>query len=137
MTIIDNDNPLPTVPTGITAVKSAMQVGGTEVSWNAATTPLADWPLTGYEYRVSTNAGTTWGAWAATGTGTGTWFVHGCGAGVSCTYQVRGRNTKGVGATAASATAVGLADATDPGARRSTRRPTRQHRHAERHDAHR
>ena len=114
VTIVDNDNPLPTATTGIAAVKSAMQVGGTEVSWNAATTPLADWPLTGYEYRVSTNAGVTWGLWTSTGAGTSTWFIHGCGAGVSCTYQVRGRNAKGVGTATGPATAVGLADTTSP-----------------------
>jgi hypothetical protein len=114
VTIVDNDNPLPTATTGIAAVKSAMQVGGTEVSFNAAATPLADWPLTGYEFRVSTNAGVTWGAWGGTGTGTSTWFIHGCGAGVSCTYQVRGRNAKGVGPATGLASAVGLADTTSP-----------------------
>ena len=116
VTIGDNDNPLPTIPTGIAAVKSLQQLGGTEVSWNAATTPLADWPLTGYQYRVSTNGGLAWGAWTATGAGTSTWFIQNCGQNVSCTYQVRGVNKKGVGGSVGQATAVGLADATFPAA---------------------
>ncbi len=114
VTIVDNDNPLPTTPTGIAAIQSRMTLGGTEVSWNAATTPLADWPLTGYEYRSSTNGGTTWGAWTSTGAGTSTWFVHVCGQGVTCTYQVRGVNKKGAGGSVGQASAVGLADTTSP-----------------------
>ena len=114
VTIADNDNPLPTPPTGIAAIKSGMTLGGTEVSWNAATTPLADWPLTSYEYRSSTTGGSTWGAWTSAGAGTSTWFVHACGQGVSCTYQVRGVNKKGPGGSTGQATAVGLADTTSP-----------------------
>ena len=69
VTIIDNDNPIPSATTGLTATTSLSQLGGVELSWTAATAPLADWPLTTYEYRVSTNGGTTWGAWTATGDG--------------------------------------------------------------------
>ncbi|HEY3725320.1 MAG TPA: Calx-beta domain-containing protein [Acidimicrobiia bacterium] len=114
VTIVDNDNPLPSTPTGIASVPSGMQLGGTEVSWNAATTPLADWPLTGYQYRVSVDGGATWSAWTSTGAGTSTWFIQNCGQGRSCTYQVRGVNKKGAGGSVGQATAAGLADLTSP-----------------------
>ena len=65
------------------------------MSWTASTTPLADWPVTSYEYRVSTDGGGTWGTWGPTGAGTSTMFVHNCGQGVSCTYQVRAAEQEG------------------------------------------
>ena len=137
VTIVDNDNPLPTTPTGIAAVKSAMQLGGTEVSWNAATTPLADWPLTGYEYRVSTNGGATWGAWTRPAPARAPGSSTRAGRASACTYQVRGVNKKGPGGSAGQATAVGLADTTSPGDGDLHADPARQPRHAERHDAQR
>ena len=114
ITILDNDNPLPTAPSGLTASASQSTLGGTELAWTGSTTPLADWPLTTYEFRTSTDGGTSWGAWAATGAGTSTFFVHTCGQGVSCTYQVRAANKKGPSGSTLSATAVGLDDTADP-----------------------
>ncbi|MEP6626070.1 MAG: Calx-beta domain-containing protein, partial [Acidimicrobiia bacterium] len=114
VTILDNDNPLPTAPSGLTARTSQSTLGGTELSWTGSTTPLADWPLTTYEFRSSTDGGTTWGPWAATGAGASTFFVHTCGQGVSCTYQVRGANKKGAGPSTGQPTAVGLLDGGDP-----------------------
>ena len=40
VTILDNDNPLPTAPSGLTAATSHSTLGGVELSWTAATVPL-------------------------------------------------------------------------------------------------
>ena len=115
VTILDNDNPLPTAPSGLTATTSRASLGGVELSWTAATVPLADWPITTYQYRVSTDGGTTYGAWAPTDDGTSTFFVHACGQGVACTYEVRALNKKGTSAAAPQApSATGLIDTALP-----------------------
>ncbi len=114
ITIIDNDNPLPTAPAGLTARTSDSALGGTELSWTGGTATHADWPITTYQFRVSTNGGTSWGAWAPTGAGTSTFFVHTCGQGVGCTYEVRSTNKKGSSASTGPATAIGHDDAADP-----------------------
>jgi hypothetical protein len=113
VTIVDNDNPLPTAPTGLTATTSTSKVGGVDLSWTGSTFPAADFPLTGYEYRVSTNGGSSYGAWTPTG-GTSTAFTHLCGEGVSCTYQLRAKNLKGTTQAAGQASTSGLQDATAP-----------------------
>src|SRR5262249_24243949 len=111
VTIVDNDNPIPALPpvSSVTAATSTATVGGVDLSWTAATAPSADWPITAYQYRMSTDGGTTYGAWTSTGT-TSTSFTHICGEGVSCTYQIRAINGKGVAQVTGQATATGLAD---------------------------
>lgn len=113
VTILDNDNPLPTAPTALSATQSTQTLGGVDLTWGGSTTPLADWPLTSYELRSSTDGGTNFGPWTTTG-GTTPFTVDNCGGGVTCTYQVRARNAKGTSAATNNSTATGLADTTSP-----------------------
>ena len=115
VTIIDNDIPIPNATTGLTAKQSRAVLGGVELSWTAATVPLQDWPLTGYEYRVSTNGGTTFGAWATTGAGATTSFIHACGAGRHLHLPGARPATRRAPVTATGqATATGLSDTASP-----------------------
>ena len=137
VTIGDNDNPLPTIPDGDRCGEEPAAArrhrGLVERSDDAARRLAADrLPVPGlHQWRP------TWGAWTATGAGTSTWFIQNCGQNVSCTYQVRGVNKKGVSGAVGQATAVGLADATFPAGVDHDADPTRQPRHAQRHDVER
>jgi len=112
VTIVDNDDQLPSAPANVTATTAQNALGAVRVSWDPAT-PYPGWPITTYEYRVSTNGG-PYSAWAPTGAGDNTAFTHACGQGNTCDYEIRARNKKGPGPFAGVGSAVGLADTTGP-----------------------
>ena len=97
---------VPGAPTSLTA-STGTGTGEVDLTWTAPTNAGQPATITDYEFRVSTDGGTTWGTWASTAT-TGTSFTDtGCGASVTCTYEVRAVNDTGAGAASNSDTATG------------------------------
>jgi hypothetical protein len=94
VTILDNDT-LPGQVDSVVVTPSATEVDGADVSWGApADDP--DFPVVGYQYRLSTDGGSTFGPWGSTGTGLGT-TMTGVSCGDSCDVEVRALNARRVG----------------------------------------
>ncbi|WP_307781255.1 Calx-beta domain-containing protein, partial [Rhabdothermincola sediminis] len=114
LVILDDDHQ-PSAPENLAAAPDPDGLGLVTVTWDPPASglapPLAPWR---YDVRVSTDHGATWGPWQPTGTGAGRSLVHDCGAGVTCTYQVRAYNSRGVGDPSAPADGVGYADTAAP-----------------------
>jgi hypothetical protein len=88
----------PGAPTGFSAVFAS---GYADLAWTA---PAAAPAITDYEYRVSTNGGSTWGSWASLGTTGTSASVIACSSTPddTCHYQIRAVNDIGSGAGSSS-----------------------------------
>lgn len=88
----------PGAPTGFSAVFAS---GYADLAWTA---PGAEPAITDYEYRVSTNAGSTWGSWASLGTTGTSASIIACSSTPddTCHYQIRAVNDIGSGAGSSS-----------------------------------
>ncbi|HEX5616250.1 MAG TPA: Calx-beta domain-containing protein [Acidimicrobiia bacterium] len=96
---------VPGAPSGLAAAPGASS-GAVNLSWTAPASTGGQ-PITGYEFRRSTDGGTNFGAWTATGSTSAAFVDTGCGASVSCTYEVRAATVIGTGAASGQATALG------------------------------
>jgi hypothetical protein len=107
-------------PTGLTATTStpdgAFNLGGVDLAWTASTTP----GVTGYEFRYSTNGGTTFSSWASTSGllfATSTSGTHLCtttNTNTTCTYEVRATSGAVVSGSSNQASAAALTDHVAP-----------------------
>jgi hypothetical protein len=97
---------VPGAPTSL-AASTGSGTGEVDLAWTAPTNAGQPATITDYEFRVSTDSGTTWSAWTSMATTSTSYTDTTCGASVACTYEVRAVNDTGAGAASNADTATG------------------------------